>query len=121
LSNNIIKLLFGIQYQFAGNVLRIHIWASVFVFLGVATGRYLITENYTKISFLRTFMGGIVNVILNIILIPKFGINGAAIATVISYFISVFLIILFAKTYRNTILMLKSFLIIDCIKRIQKR
>jgi O-antigen/teichoic acid export membrane protein len=120
LSNNIIKLLFGIQYQFAGNVLRIHIWASVFVFLGVAIGRYLITENYTKISFLRTFMGGIVNVILNIILIPKYGINGAAIATLISYFISTFLIVLIPKTYRNSVLMFKSFSILGCIKRIKK-
>jgi O-antigen/teichoic acid export membrane protein len=109
LSNNIIKLLFGIQYQFAGNVLR-----------RVAIGRYLITENYTKISFLRTFMGGIVNVILNIILIPKYGINGAAIATLISYFISTFLIVLIPKTYRNSVLMFKSFSILGCIKRIKK-
>lgn len=121
LSNNIVKLLFGIQYQQAAGVLRIHVWATVFVFLGVATGKYLVVENYTKISFLKSITGAIVNVILNIILIPKFKINGAAIATVISYFVSVFLIILLPKTYENSILMLKSFSPLGCIKRIQKR
>jgi len=117
LANNIIKLLFGIQYQFAGNVLRIYIWASVFVFLGVATGKYLIAENYTKILFLRTFMGAIINVTLNIILIPKLGINGAAIATVLSQFAVVFSIVLIPKTYKNSLLILKSFLLINYIKR----
>ena len=121
LANDIIKILFGAQYQSAAGVLRIHVWATVFVFLGVATGKYLVVENYTKISFLKSITGAIVNVILNIILIPKFKINGAAIATVISYFVSVFLIILIPKTYKNSILMLKSFSPLGCIKRIQKR
>ncbi len=118
LSNNIIKLLFGIQYQEAAGVLRIYVWAGVFVFLGVASSQYLIAENYTKISFLNSLTGAIVNVILNITLIPKFGIKGAAIATVISYFVSVFLIILIPKTYKNSVLMLKSFSPLSCIKRI---
>jgi len=120
LSNNIINILFGIQYQEAAGVLRIYVWAGVFVFLGVASSQYLLAENYTKISFLKSITGAIVNVILNIILIPKFKINGAAIATVISYFVSVFLIVLIPKTYKNSILMFKSFSPLGCIKRIQK-
>lgn len=120
LSNNIIKLLFGIQYQEAAGVLQIYVWAGVFVFLGVASGQYLIVENYTKISFLRTLIGAIINIVLNINLIPKYGINGAAIATIISYFISTFLIVLMPKTYRNSILMFKSFSVLGCIKRIKK-
>jgi len=118
LSNNIINLLFGIQYQEAVGVLRIYIWATVFVFLGVATGKYLVVENYTKISFLRTFMGAIINITLNIILIPKYGINGAAIATVLSQFAVAFSIVLISKTRYNFLLMIKSFLLIDSIKRI---
>jgi len=121
LANDIIRFLFGPQYQNAVGVLQIYVWAGVFVFLGVASGQYLIAENYTKISFLKSITGAVVNIILNIILIPKFKINGAAIATVISYFISVFLIILIPKTYKNSVLMLKSFSPLGCIKRIQKR
>ncbi len=120
LANDIIRILFGIQYQSASGVLRIYVWAGVFVFLGVASSQYLLAENYTKISFLTTFMGAVINIILNIILISKLGINGAAIATVISYFVSVFLIVLVPKTYKNSILMFKSFSPFGCLKRIQK-
>ena len=116
LANDIIRLLFGVQYQDAAGVLRVYIWAGVFVFLGVASSQYLIAENYTKISFFRTFVGGIINVILNIIMIPKYGINGAAIATLISYFVSVFAIILVPKTYKNSILMLRSISMYSGIK-----
>ena len=121
LSNNIIKLLFGVQYQEAAGVLRIYVWAGVFVFLGVASGQYLLAENYTRISFLRTLFGAIVNIILNIILIKKYEIQGAAFATIFSYFVSTFLIMLFPKTYKNTLLMLNSFSPLGCVKRIRKR
>lgn len=120
LSDNIINLLFGIQYQGAADVLKIHIWAGVFVFLGIANGKYLLAENYIMIGSLRTFIAAITNVTLNIILIPKYGINGAAIATLISYFIHTFLIVLIPKTYRNSVLMFKSFSILGCIKRMKK-
>lgn len=119
-SHDIINLLFGIQYQEAAGVLKIYVWAGVSVFLGVASSQYLLAENYVKISFLGTLIGAIINTVLNINLIPKYGINGAAIATVISYFVSVFLIVLIPKTYKNSILMFKSFSPFGCIKRIQK-
>ncbi len=108
LANDIIRLLFGVQYQDAAGVLRIYVWAGVFVFLGVASSQYLIAENYTKISFSTTFVGGIVNVILNIIMIPRYGINGAAIATLISYCVATFFIGCIPKTSKQAVLMLKS-------------
>jgi len=117
LSNNIIELLFGIQYQEAAGVLQIYVWAGVFVFLGVASSQYLLAENYTRISFLRTLLGAITNIILNIILIPRYGIRGAAVATVVSQFVATFLIIIIPKTYKNSLSMLKSFLLINCVKR----
>ena len=106
----VIRVLYGQAFLPAAGVLSIHIWAGVFVFLGVASGKWLLIENYTKISFYRTFIGTIVNVVLNIILIPKHGINSAAFATLISYFVATFSIGLIAKTKRQVALMLKSFL-----------
>lgn len=117
LSDDIIRILFGYQYQGAAAVLKIHIWAGVFVFLGVASTKYLITENYTKLSLLKTIAGAIVNVILNIILITRYNINGAAIATVFSQFVACFLITVFPKTHKNSILMLKSIFLIDSIRK----
>lgn len=120
LANNVIHFLFGTEYQSAAGVLKIYIWATVFVFLGVASSKYLIVENFTGISFSRNMFGAIINILFNIILIPIFGINGAAIATVFSQFVSAFSIILTPKTYQNGILMLNSFLLIKAIKRVKK-
>ncbi|MBU1927522.1 flippase [bacterium] len=88
LSDWIVELLYGGQYNQAGSVLMIHIWAGVFVFLGVAFSNYLVSENLTKKSFFRTALGASTNVGLNFVLIPKYGINGAAIATLLSQIIA---------------------------------
>ncbi len=65
-------------------------------------------KSYTRISFFRTFIGAIVNVLLNIVLIPKYGINGAAFATLISYFVVTFFIGFIPKTSKQAVLMLRS-------------
>jgi O-antigen/teichoic acid export membrane protein len=84
-SNQIIQILFGNEFSSASPILTIYIWAGVAVFLGVASSQYLINENLTKLSFSRNFIGMILNIVLNFILIPKFGIIGSAVATLISY------------------------------------
>jgi len=84
----LIDLLFGDAYSKAGPVLIIHIWTGVFVFLGVAFSKYLVVENLTKKSFYRTALGAFSNVVLNLIWIPKYGIQGAAFATLTGQFIA---------------------------------
>ena len=80
----LILMLFGDNYLESGTILAIHIWASVFVFTGVATSGWFIAENLTYLSLYRTLSGAIVNILLNIFLIPLYGGIGAAIATVIA-------------------------------------
>ena len=80
----LILILFGDNYLESGTILAIHIWASVFVFTGVATSGWFIAENLTYLSLYRTLSGAIVNILLNIFLIPLYGGIGAAIATVIA-------------------------------------
>jgi len=104
----IVKILFGTAYLGAVTTLQIYVWAGISVSLGVATGQYLLVNNFTKISFYNTLLGAIINVILNIILIPRIGIIGAAIATVISYIIGSCGIFIFSKTRKQGVLMLKS-------------
>lgn len=84
ISDWVVNLLYGPGYQAAAPVLVIHIWTGIFVFLGVASSRWFIAENLQRYSFYRTLAGGIANVILNFILIPKYGVTGSAWATVIS-------------------------------------
>jgi len=122
-SHNIIKLLFGIQYQEAIGVLQIYIWAGVFVFLGCASGRWFLVENLQLLGSIYSFLGSILNVLLNILLIPKYGIVGAAWATLISYLITTnFILIISKKTRKNFVLLLNSFNLIrvisDFIRRI---
>ena len=85
LSSEIIKLLFGAAYATAGPVLSVHIWAAIFIFLGVASAQWYIVENRQILSLQRAALGAFVNVILNLLLIPKYGVIGAAWATVASY------------------------------------
>ncbi|MDX8338070.1 flippase [Draconibacterium sp. IB214405] len=84
-SNSLCNFLFGEKYVHTGEILSVHIWASVFVFLGVASGRWLISEGLYKYSMYRTIIGAIVNVALNILLIPRYAGIGAAWATLVSY------------------------------------
>ena len=112
-SKQIIVLLFGAAYEQSAIVLTIYIWAGVAVFLGVASSQYLINENYTKLSFLRTFIGMIINVTLNFILIPLYGITGAAVATLVSYSVATFSILFFKNTNKQSIMMLKSITLIS--------
>ena len=52
-----------------------------------------------KLSFYKTLFGAIINIILNFILIPKYGGVGAAIATLVAYAIAAYFSnILFMET-----------------------
>jgi O-antigen/teichoic acid export membrane protein len=62
----------------------------------------------------------IFNVALNFILIPKYGIVGAAVATLISYSLAVFSIILFPKTRKQFFMMMKSLLFVNLINQALK-
>lgn len=118
-SSEIINLLYGSKYLSSAPILTIYIWAGAAVFLGVASSQYLVAENLTKISFLRTSLGMIANVILNLILIPIYGIIGSAVATLISYTIAVFSIVLFKNTSHQFLMMLKSIFLINLIPSIK--
>jgi PST family polysaccharide transporter len=85
LSKPIILLLFSKSFEPAGAVLAVHIWAAVFVFWGLAQNPWNITEGLTGLYLQRTVMGAVLNVLLNLVLIPLYSSMGAAIATVVAY------------------------------------
>jgi O-antigen/teichoic acid export membrane protein len=119
LADYLIRFLFGEQFLSAAGVLKIHIWACVFVFLGNACAKWFIAENLQRYFLYRTLSGAILNVILNLAFIPKFGIIGAAYSTVISYFLAFYLSMAFFKPSRkNFWLATKSFNLLASSKRI---
>lgn len=116
LSPYIIKILFGEEYLLASSALIILIFSGTFSFLGVASSKYLVAENLTRISFYRTLVGVVVNVILNLILIPHYGIIGSAIATLVSYAIATFSVAMWKQGRIVSIHLLNSFNLIRIIK-----
>ena len=87
----IVRLTYGTAFAEAGPVLAVHIWACLFVFLGVARGQWLVNEGLTRFYLGATLAGAGANVLLNLVLIPRWGPLGAAWATLASYGLSAWL------------------------------
>lgn len=77
----VIDILFGSEFNESAVILEVHIWAFIFVSLGVIRGKWLIAENMTTFSMIAAGIGAIVNVTLNVLLIPESAGVGAAWAT----------------------------------------
>jgi PST family polysaccharide transporter len=109
LSTPLIVLLFGQEYAPAGVVLSIHIWSSLFVFLGYAKEVWIATEELTVFTLVASTTGAVTNIILNFWLIPKYQAIGASIATVISYGIADYVMcLLYPKTRKFAWVMTKA-------------
>ncbi len=95
----LISLLFGDEFTAAIEVLRIHIWAGCFIFVRYLISQHLVITEQEPLSLLSHSIGAVLNIGLNLWLIPTMGIVGAAWATLVSYaFASFFFLFLFAST-----------------------
>ena len=101
LADWVIVILYGNDFEASATVLRIYIWAGVFTFLGVASFKWLVTENLQHYSFYVLAIGAIINIGSNLLLVPIYGINGAAVATFISYGIGSYAGLAFFKKSRQ--------------------
>ena len=84
LANFLIDSVYGVQYLEAADVLKIHVFSCIPVFLGVAQGLWVLNEKKSRLAIIKTATGAVCSVCLNLILIPRFGLEGAAIAAVCS-------------------------------------
>lgn len=117
LSDWLVTFIFGYEYIKAGSVLAIHIWTSIFVFLGVVNANFLIAEKLHRISFYMTVVCGITNVILNFVLIRAYGIIGAAYASLISQILGMLLNSFLKETRPSFKMQLNALLIFTKLKR----
>jgi len=92
LSPFIISILYGKAYAGSAILLSIYIWSLVGMFLTIGFQQYLVAEQKLKIIFLINFCGMVINVALNLILIPRIGASGAAISNVVSYLLPLLII-----------------------------
>ncbi|WP_199253942.1 flippase [Mycolicibacterium mengxianglii] len=97
----IIELLYGPEFAPAAVILSIHIFGGVFLFIRTAVSRWLIVEELLMFSLVSHAAGALVNVALNLVLVPTIGIVGAAWASVVSYATSGFLFLLLSQRTRT--------------------
>ncbi|MEH6387233.1 flippase [Pseudomonas profundi] len=109
LSDWVIDLLYGDAYSAAAQVLSVHIFASIFVFMRALFSKWIIMEEVFIFSLLTQGLGAISNIVLNYFLIGSHGVAGAAVATLISYSIAgYFSLLLSSKTRALFVMMSKS-------------
>ncbi|WP_169087699.1 flippase [Paenibacillus sp. PL91] len=99
-SKSIIFLVFGEQFADAVVVLAVLIWSRTFSLLGSVRSIWLISENLKQYHIYFIGIGAILNVILNLTLIPRYGAIGAAIAAIIAEVVSSTLALLLFKQTR---------------------
>lgn len=91
-SRFIIDVLYGSSYLGAINSLRIICWYTTFSYLGSVRNIWILCMNLQKYLLTINLSGAILNIILNFMLIPYIGIEGAAIASFATQFFSNFII-----------------------------
>lgn len=101
LARPFVVLLFGRSYAAAGVVLSVHIWSSMFLFLGYVKEVWIAAEGVTWFSFWFTLAGAVSNVLLNLVLIPRYEEVGAALATLVSYALADYVMCFFYRPARR--------------------
>jgi O-antigen/teichoic acid export membrane protein len=106
----IVVTLYGSAFREAAGMLRISVFAGVFALLGSAGATWLISEGLQRYSLVNTGGGALINVVMNLYLIPSMGAYGAAFSTLVAQAAAVLMIpTLFKKTRVSTMMMLRAF------------
>ena len=112
LSSFVMKIVYGAEYITAAGALSIAIWYTTFSTLGVARGNWLVCENKNQYAKWFVLFGAVLNIVLNYLLIPVMGIEGAALATLITQIVVCFVgPTCFKATRENATQMIKAFVL----------
>lgn len=122
----IIQILYGAEYEQSVGILRLAVWYTTFSYLGSARTVWILAEEKHKILWRTNLYGAIGNVLLNFALIPLFGAIGAAVASLLTQFITNVVLGYVIKEIReNNKLMLRGvnprFFILEMKKKIANR
>lgn len=105
----IIRILYGSDFINAASPLRIIVWYTTFSYLGTIRDIWIIAENKQKYIVAINACGAVFNVILNFPLIHVLGINGAAIASLLTQiFTNVIVGFIFKPIRPNNRIMMES-------------
>ncbi len=79
-STQVIKIIYGNEYILASNVLRILLIGAIITNFAGPNGSTLVSIGKPRFVMYSILVATVLNIILNIILIPKYGIIGAALS-----------------------------------------
>ncbi len=84
LGKYLVGVFFGQAYRISGNILSLITFSLVFLYMNHLTHSMFLASNKERWLIILTASGACFNIIMNLILIPKYSYYGAAIATVLS-------------------------------------
>jgi PST family polysaccharide transporter len=99
----IVNLLYGAQFAAATPLLAVLIWSEASMFFGAVVINAMVARNLQRYLLVPTAAGALSNVALNFYLIPRYAALGAAWATLISYSLAWFIVLLAFRQTRPLI------------------
>ena len=119
-AEEIVITLFTEEFKGAIKVLQISAYTMIPLYLGSGLNKYLVAERLTKINAIRTGFAVVTNLGLNWLLIPRYGIEGAATATLASGIMSVIIVPGFVASTRQQLWwMLQGSSLVALLKRVR--
>lgn len=89
-NEQIIQWTYGEDFRNSSKALSILIILVLFIGIDIVKNSYLIIHNWTRLKLVFSIIAASINVIANLILIPKYGMIGACYASLLSYGISAY-------------------------------
>lgn len=98
----IVLILYGEQYLPTVAALQLSVWYTTFSYIGSVRNIWILMNDKYKYLWIINLSGVCANIILNYLLIPIAGINGAATASVFTQFFTNVIVVQFIKPIRIT-------------------
>lgn len=92
LAKPIIRIMYGAAYDGSISILRLLVWYTAFSYIGSARMIWIFAEGQQRLLCLMNFMGAVLNIVLNRMLIPIWGASGAAFASLVTQIFANFLL-----------------------------
>lgn len=102
----IIWLLYGEEYLPAAAVLKVAGWVITFGYMGNVISIWILGEQKDRTIIWLGIFGAATNVVLNLLMIPRYGAVGAAAASLITQFLKNFVYCFLVKPLRRSVYLL---------------
>lgn len=120
----IVRILCGEEYLPTVSVLRILVWHQMFSYTSYVRDIWILAEGKQGKLWVINTSGVVINIVLNMVMIPLWQSTGAAIASVLTYFATNILMVLLVKPLRPSLgLMIRGLnprYLLDVVRMIRK-